>query len=319
MSLLIDKAGFAARIHDSLLAQATLAGGEPDALRLLQLLAGVMVETLMLFDEPDEGLAATAVRLCADMGAIPQDGPIAPAFMPPAHILDTVTEQGRGLARALFEDWLDCAWEFNDVMIFTVHHILSHLEQAGCHRSASLRLFLDYMQRALALEIAAQELCDIVIDEKIGIEGWSLAESVSGLSAVAGRCLGLMPEARQAWFAVETLDPVAFVMTQEATRLGIPAGTDWKFGLVANDGLTPSAPFDLIFSLWPRCRDFLSVIGITSPLDQAVALAKAAGRMLAVAAGGDTPEVEPWIAKPLAMAALTETCQTFSRDEAMAL
>ena len=36
-------------------------------------------------------------------------------------------------------------------------------------------------------------------------------------------------------------------------------------------------------------------------------VAKACGRMLAVAAGGDFPEVEPAIAKPLAMMALMES------------
>ena len=46
-------------------------------------------------------------------------------------------------------------------------------------------------------------------------------------------------------------------------------------------------------------------------LDQAVACAKAAGRMLAVLATGDEPEIAPVIAKPLAMMAITETYQAF--------
>jgi hypothetical protein len=45
--------------------------------------------------------------------------------------------------------------------------------------------------------------------------------------------------------------------------------------------------------------------------EQAVACAKAAGRMIAVASVGDEPDIAPVIAKPLAMAAITETYKTF--------
>ena len=58
MSILIDKAGFTAQMHESLLAQAALGGEEIDGMRLIQLMSGILVETLLLFDDPDEGLVA---------------------------------------------------------------------------------------------------------------------------------------------------------------------------------------------------------------------------------------------------------------------
>ncbi|MCM2344883.1 MAG: hypothetical protein NDJ24_10025, partial [Alphaproteobacteria bacterium] len=61
------------------------------------------------------------------------------------------------------------------------------------------------------------------------------------------------------------------------------------------------------------------IIGMMDLMDQAVACAKAAGRMLAVAAGGDAPELEPVIAKPLAMAAMTETFRSTGYQDAMIL
>ncbi|MBU0859765.1 MAG: hypothetical protein KJ667_07490, partial [Alphaproteobacteria bacterium] len=112
----------------------------------------------------------------------------------------------------------------------------------------------------------------------------------------------------------ERLDQLSYVMTQEAVRLGIPAGTDWRFGLAANDCPT-SAPYDLLDSLEPDCDEFLAIIGLDDKVDRAVACAKAAGRMLAVAAGGEAPEIEPVIAKPLAMAAITETYKTVCRGD----
>ena len=317
MSILIDKAGFAAQMHKALLSHSALAGEEIDGMRLLQLLAGVLTETLLLFDDPDEGLGATRAALIGSLGCRPREGKLGEGVMPPAWAIDAETEQGRGLARKLFEDWLDCAYEFHELMAFVIHNVIVRLEEAGQPRDETFRIFMECATRCLAYEIAAQELCDIVIEEKIGGEGWSLAECVSGLSAVAGRCLALTPEARQkTWH--ERLDQLSHVMTQEAVRLGIPAGSDWRFGLAANDCMV-SAPFDLIFSLWPRCREFFQILGLHTPVEQAVGCAKAAGRMLAVAAGGEKPELEPVIAKPLAMAALTDTYKTICRDEALAL
>ena len=136
-----------------------------------------------------------------------------------------------------------------------------------------------------------------------------MCEGVSGLSAVSGRFLAGVNDFCEIFkgpYLPDKLDQVSYVMTQEAVRLGIPAGTDWRFGLAANDCIL-SAPHDLISSLQPRCMAFFRVIKLHDPLDQAVACAKAAGRMLAVVAGGEEPEIEPVIAKPLAMAAMTDT------------
>lgn len=321
MSILNDKAGFTAQMHESILSQAALAGEEIDGMRLIQLMAGILTETLLLFDDPDEGLVATFTLLEQQLAWPEMKGPLAQDALPPGWLIDYETEQGRALARKLFEDWLDCAYEFHELILFIVHNLLLRLEQEGQPRAETLRLFIECATRCMAYEIAAQELCDVVIETKIGGEGWTMSESVAGLSAVAGRCLALSQNACQI-FSVpslpDRLDQVSYVMTQEAVRLGIPAGTDWRFGLAAND-VPVTAPFDLIFSLWPVCKEFLAVINLHEPMDQAVACAKAAGRMLAVAAGGEAPEMEPVIAKPLAMAAMADTYKTICRDEALAL
>lgn len=317
MSILIDKAGFTAQMHRILLSQSALAGeNSVDGMRLIQLLAGILVETLLLFDDPDEGLKASFARLESDLKCLPQAGELGPDVLPPPYVLDHETEQGRMLARKLFEEWLDCAWEFHDLIMFTIQNTILRLEESGQDRAGTFRIFMECSYRCLAYEIAAQELCDIVIEEKMGTEGWSLGESVSGLSAVAGRCLGLSKT--DPAIMPGGLDQIAWVMTQEAVRLGIPAGTDWRFGLAAND-CAASAPFDLIFSLWPCAREFFRAISLEGLVDQAVACAKAAGRMLAVASGGEMPGLEPVIAKPLAMAAMTETYRVVSRDKAVAL
>ncbi len=309
MSILIDKTGFAAHIHKCLMNQTSLPDGETDGMRMIQLLSGLTVETLLLFDEPDQGLSATYARLAQLLESEPSAGALGPNALPPAYVIESETEIGRALARRLFEDWLNCAYDFHDLLVTVIQGMIVQLELCGQPRSETFRLFIECTNRCMGYEIAAQELCDIVIEEKIGAEGWNLADSVSGLSAVAGRCLAMGHTPSAVFNPVtwnDRLDQVSYVMTQEAIRLGIPAGSDWRFGLAAND-CPANAPYDLIVSLEPSARGFFRIIGLMDLMDQAVACANAAGRMLAVAAGGDAPELEPVIAKPLAMAAMTET------------
>ena len=321
MSALFDRPGFGAHIYRCLMGYAALAGEETDGMRLIQLLAGITVETLLLFDDPDQGLEATYDRLANLLDCEPLPGPLGPSALPPAYFLDFETEQGRLLARRLFEDWLNCAFEFHDLVLFITQNIILKLEQEGQPRSEVFRIYIECTNRCMAYEIAAQELCDIVIEDKIGREAWTLADCVSGLSALAGRSVAFSDGAATAFKAPalpEKLDQISYTMMHEAVRLGIPAGADWRFGLAANDGPI-NAPYDLVYELEPLCHEFFMVISLYDLMDQAVACAKAAGRMLAVAAGGENPELEPVIAKPLAMAAMTETYRSVYRDEAVAL
>lgn len=115
----------------------------------------------------------------------------------------------------------------------------------------------------------------------------------------------------------DNLDRAVHVMTQEAVRMGVPAGSDWRFGLAAND-MPVNAPVELIRGLEPYCQEFFRRIALDGLFEQSVGCAKAAGRMIAVAAGGEIPEIEPAIAKPLAMAAMTESYKFVCLDQTMA-
>jgi len=184
-------------------------------------------------------------------------------------------------------------------------------EDDGQSREETFRLLIETTMCGMAFEISAQELCDIVIDKKVAQEGWTLGDCIASLSALAGRRLAIsLNSDSSSVFSnsspLDNLDGIVYVMTKEAVRLGVPAGSDWRFGLAANDAPV-NAPIELIQAMEPYCSGFFEAIGLYGPYEQAVACAKAAGRMLAVASGGHTPEIEPAIAKPLAMAAITES------------
>lgn len=321
MSVIASKADFVGHMTRCLISRCEHPSHGVEGMRLIQLLSGMTIETVLLFDEPDAALEAVYGQLAGMLASEPEEGVLCDNALPSPDQIDRHTEHGRALARRLFEDWLHCPQEFLDISLFAIHQMIVAMEQDGGQpRAETFRLYIECANRCLAYEIAAQELCDIVIDQKIGEQGWSLVESISGLCAVAGRSLALSFSGARIVSGRELpahLDKVAFVMTQEAIRLGIPAGTDWRFGLAAND--TPcSAPYELIAGLEPVCHEFFQLIGLHNMVDQAVACAKASGRMLALAAGGERPELEPVIAKPLAMAALTETYRTVCREYAIA-
>lgn len=311
MFALTNKPDMGARLYAGLIDQATDPRRGLDSMVMIQLIAGVLVETCLVFDEPDEALQGSFAKLGALLETRPYDGPLWKGALPPAHIMDYETERGRAAARLFFEEWLDCAFEFHELFLAVIHHMFIAWEVEGQKRDESYRLLIECALACMAFEISAQELCDIAIEQKAGLEGWSLGDCIASLSALAGRRLALSLSADSCELfrgpnLPENLDKIVHVLTQEAVRLGVPAGSDWRFGLAAND-VPVNAPISLIHGMDPCCQDFFSMINLADQYMQSVACAKAAGRILAVAAGGELPEIEPIIAKPLAMAAITET------------
>ncbi len=313
MFALTNKPEMGSRFYSALIQLAADHERGIDGMKVIQHMAGVLVETYLIFDDSDQAMQASFKKLASMLGTHPAPGLLAPYALPPAHIIDMETERGRLAARVFFEEWLDCNFELHDLILTVFHHVIIGWEDMGVPRAETFRLLMECVKKAMAFEISAQELCDISIEQQLGRKGWSIGDCIAALSGVAGQRLAISVGAKvdiDGFFyganLPDNLDRIVFNMTQEAVRLGVPAGSDWRFGLAAND--TPiNAPIDLVRELEPRCLRFFRAIGLHGPYDQSVACAKAAGRMIAVASGGDLPEIEPAIAKPLAMSAITES------------
>lgn len=306
------KADVAIRIHTSIQALAEDAEMGTDSMKVLMLYAGMLVECAFLFDNCEEALEGAFARLADLLECEPYAGEMGDKALPPSAIIDFDSEQGRSLAREFHEEWMDCHYEYQDMVLYLIQQSFARWEMFGMPRSESFRLLVESTYRAMAYELAAQELCDAVIEQRIGTSQWKLSESVAALAGTSGYKLAQSHEGRNqcCWFRgsdlPDLLDQTAYVMTQEAVRHGLCVNTDWRFGLPAND--TPAnPPTDLIRNMEPLCTGFFNAIEMYGLEDQSVACAKAAGRMLAIAAGGKKPELEPAIAKPLAMSAITES------------
>lgn len=319
MFALTNKPEMGSRFYSALIQLAADHERGVDGMKVIQHMAGVLVENYFLFDDSDVAMQSSFKKLANLLGCHPAAGPLAPYALPPAHIVDFETERGRLAARVFFEEWMDCNFELHDLILTVFQHVIVGWEDMGIPRAETFRLLMECVKKAMAFEIAAQELCDVSIENQIGRQGWAIGDCIAALSGVAGRRLaismgtGEMCDFFRGSDLPENLDRVVYTMTQEAVRLGVPAGSDWRFGLAAND--TPiNAPVELIREMEPGCLRFFRAVGVGGPYDQAVSCAKAAGRMIAVASGGDLPEIEPAIAKPLAMSAITESYKFVCMD-----
>ena len=318
MFVLSQKPKMAAQIYKSLMRFSMQDNGKQDAMRVLMLLSGIVVEMSLVFDDaPDEAACSVLEKLSHSLQSKPNIGQLGYKALPPSALIDQEIEKGRAIDREVFTEWEECTFEFYHFFVEFAHDIFMTWEQEGYRRSDMLRLFSECVYRGLAYEIAAQELCDMVIDKKACLFHWDLNACIAALSALAGHKLAwsdsiLLHYGLRA--AIDDLDQIMYTMTQEAVRLGVPAGSNWRFGLAAND-VPLNAPYDLINTLGPHCDELFTAIQLLGAEDQAVACAKAAGRMLAITAGGDLPEIEPAIAKPLAVSAMTDTYKIICMDK----
>ncbi|MBL3677636.1 MAG: hypothetical protein JKP92_09100 [Alphaproteobacteria bacterium] len=300
-------------------------GSEASPLALVCALGGAITELAFATDDAGATGQAILTRVARVIQAAPAEGAVPPGLLPSPHALDTATEAGRGGARIFWEDGPSCEHAFAALLVDVCAGVLLAWEgTAHIPRARGLRVLAEVTHRAMAFEFAAQELCDAVIERRLTPGLWGVGECITALAAAAGRRQALAlggafvsgaPVVACGLPMPGALNAVACVMTREAVRGGVEAGTDWRFGLAAND-MPLSAPVDLIRGVEPVCQGLFRVLGLPSWRDQAVACAKAAGRMLAVAAGGSLPEIEPAIAKPLAMAALAETYRYVSHTRA---
>ncbi|MGH1376608.1 MAG: hypothetical protein ACRBCK_09695 [Alphaproteobacteria bacterium] len=319
MFALTNKPEMGSRFYSALIQMAADHDRGVDGMKVLMHMAGTLVEIYMIFEDSGQAMEASFRKLGSMLECHPAGGMLAPDALPPSHIIDQETERGRLAARVFCEEWLDCEYELHELVLSVFQHVIVGWEDMGVPRGETFRLLIECTKKCMAFEIAAQELCDIAIESQTMRRQSTIGDCISALSGVAGRRLAISLNSSEACDLFRgselpnNLDQVVFSMTQEAVRLGVPAGSDWRFGLPAND-MPINAPVDLIRELEPACLRFFRVVSIMGPYDQAVSCAKAAGRMIAVASGGELPEIEPAIAKPLAMSAITESYKHVCMD-----
>jgi len=274
-------------------------GPSINLMRLLTLWSGAVAECLLDYDEPHRELQTVFSLLDIDPLA-------AERWLGPSLRSASATEQdielGRTLARLYLGDGLEWSYITREALI----EIGRAVRQMACADEACDAFMAEIMTLALRYELGAHAICDHVIDIKIAGQQWTIADCILALSALAGAHQArLMLDAGISQIASmqKSLDDLMRIMMEEAVRHGLPEEVGLLHGLPANDsGMAVQA--DLIRSIEPLALMVLEELHVTDRTCQAVALAKAAGRMVAVAAAGEHPDMEHVVARPLALSAM---------------
>jgi hypothetical protein len=217
-------------------------------------------------------------------------------------------ELGRTLSRLYLGDGLE--WSLNARNALT--EVGRGIRGIAGADDACDALMAESLRTAVRYELTAHGICDRAIDVKIAGQRWTIADCILGLSALAGSHQArLMSDAGISNHASleKALDDLMRVMMEEAVRHGVPEEVHLLHGIPAND-MPISIHADLIRSIEPLALTVLEELHVLDRTNQAIALAKAAGRMVAVAAAGESPDIEHVVARPLALCAMMGAFRT---------
>lgn len=271
-------------------------GRDVNLLRLPALLAGLVAETMMDFDKPEVYLA--------DILATLPETPQAPLPNRSLKAIDFDISLGRSLARIHLDDSL----EEQSRMVLQAAHGLAFTDgfdlASGALHDMQV-LYREALHLAAGYDLAAHEICNRTIDVKVAQQHWSLADCIIALSGLSGALLGrVLADAGIPVASIEDqLNDLMDMMTAEAVRHGFADKDMAHPALPANDNPT-HVRFDLIKGIEHLSLTVLEELDMRDVVTQAHAMAKAAGRMVAVASVGEAPEIEGYVCRPMALLAM---------------
>lgn len=264
--------------------------------RTVCIYAGMITETLLEYEEPDVVMEQAFHRIADLLQSDPAAGEDEQGLMPLAHDIDHDTELGRHLARGVAKKLPKGLDDVHEIAIALVIADFPMWEGQGFARAETLRLLIETVIMALTFEMATQDFCDLLIEEFIA-EGHTSAEAIVAISAVAGYYLTAAETKMALPEDIETA--LTNVMVRETLRYETPGPKNWQTLAPANDAENHDIP-EYLGKLRPEIEAFFDMIGLENPLGRAVAVAKAAGRMIAVITVEDVGQIHPSIAKSLA-------------------
>ena len=265
-------------------------------MRMLGVYAGMIVETLVEYDEPDVVMEQAFHRIADLLRCDPIFRDARAGYAAPAWEIDRDTEIGRQAARSLATKLPKGLDDVHEIVIGMIINDVPLWEKDFEPRSRLLRVLIDDVVAGMTFEMAAQDFCDMVVDHFVAEDGQALSEVVVSLGALTGYAKKLCIEAVPGSLVDQGVDDV---MQREATRHGMQKAQKWNNHAPANEGVTRDIT-EYMTKLWPQVDEFFELIGMDDHQGRAVALAKATGRIVAVSAVEEVGQIHPSIAKSLA-------------------
>ncbi|TVQ83754.1 MAG: hypothetical protein EA357_04840 [Micavibrio sp.] len=267
------------------------------AVQTLMLYGGMLSETLFEYEEPDLVMEQSFYRIADLLETEPEQADLDDLLkkLPPMGEIDYFTEKGRGLAREAARQ-LDKG--LDDVHEIVIGLIISDLpewekdQEIGMPVPHALRLLMEMVITCAIFETSALEFCDILIDDFIS-EGWGVDISLASLAALSAvyamearaaenGSIALDLEAKQ-----DLHDSLARVMQGEVNRHASGRDSKWTALNPVNDEQDNSHYREMLEELREPIDSFFEHVGFDDPSGRAVAVAKAAGRMVAASTADD--------------------------------
>lgn len=282
----------------------TLIKDEDDKLRMIRTIcvyAGMLTETLIEYDEPDVVMEQAFHRIADLLQTDPEDNDGENSLLPLAYDIDHDTELGRHLARSIAKKLPKSLDDVHEIAIALALNDLPVFEKLGYGRDRTLRLLIETVIASLTYEMATQDFCDIIIEQFISEHENAPADALVAVAAAAGFYFARSETAMV--LPLEAEKHLENVMVRESLRHGTPGQRNWGGLAPANDTATEKIP-DYLARLRPQIDEFFDLIGLDDPLGRSVAVAKAAGRLVAVITLEEIGHIHPTIAKSLAKTGL---------------
>lgn len=274
--------------------------GSFDGVKFVSILSGVMAETLLEYEEPDVVMEQTFHRMAELMkvqplGGIPDDG-----VLPAAWKLDEDIEAGRRLAKKLSETMPKSLDDVHEIVLgIAMSEFFA--DRLGLSPHIAFQIMIEVVIRALMTEMAAQELCDGLIEEFID-DGWPLTRAIEALAAATGIYVSKAVDAEPVKIQ-HILPDILRLIAVETQRFGLKGGEDWWLLGPANDvRVDELQPYVEELIVGPK--EFFDSMGLESDFVKVVALGKATGRMIAASTHKDVAQMQLNVAKSLAKSGL---------------
>lgn len=276
--------------------------------RLVRLYAGAVAECLLDYDDWKEGLddyfgMSKTIAEALDTHQWQNNDYAIRSF-----ILDKDTELGRSVVRA----YLDDCPETSLLMLRNIRaSLLSMIPEGSDFWS---RLY-DMTATVLVVEQVLHHMCDQVIDICIGGEGWTLGDCVQAMATLSGKYHAKVIEVYNLGVSKNAViqhdfDYMINTMMNEAMRLGMP-DTAGRYTMLAANDVQPFIPFGKADAVHMIAEPMFKVFSVLDSDLRSMMLAKATGRMMAVAAAGDEPDMDVCVVTPLALSSMQGSYTAF--------
>jgi hypothetical protein len=276
-----------------------------DEHRLMVLYSGAIAECLLDYDDWKEGLN----KFFNQNDESFNDS----IFEAQWHDIHAITQsfyqdKDSELGRSVVRSYLDDCPETSFMMLRNIRSSLLAIHNPDSDFWSQL---YDATCLVLTTEQLIHNLCDEIIDIEIGSNGWTLGDCVQSMGALSGAYYARSIEIRSLGHSKQAVinhgfDYLVQTIMAEALRLGMPDHAGVYTMLPANDSL-PHIPYNKVEDVDKLAIPLFDLFKISDSCLKSLIIAKATGRMMAVAAAGDNANMDSCVVTPLALTSMQGT------------